>query len=139
MEWPAFSEKAFARPEFVTILSQLSRHDRTFLSWLYTQTPQGVSSDDMPGSSTVSNARTRLKWESRALLFTLVNLERNALITTTLRDSPSYGPVGTARSGLVWPADVDTHGSAVTVTITAYGAEFVRAFGPRLHQETEAP
>src|SRR6185369_11008860 len=116
MQWPSFSEKAFARPEFMHILSQLSRHDRDFLSWLYTQTPQGSSSDHLPGSSTVSNARTKLKCDSRALLFTLVNLERNALIAAALRDSPYYGPVGTPRSGLVEPADIDTHGSAVTVT-----------------------
>jgi hypothetical protein len=131
MEWPSFSEGAFARPEFVHILSQLSGQDREFLAWLYTQTPQGASSDDTPGSSTVANVRAQLNYEPRALLFTLVNLERQALVTTTLKDSSSYGPVGTPRSGLVEPVDIDAHGSLVTVTITVYGAEFVRAFAAR--------
>lgn len=114
-------------PAFMRILKQLAPQDVKFLDWLFKRAPVGSSSFDAPGSALISDAVAALKPSPTAFLVTLVNLERNALILTSLGDRGYSGPVGTPPSGLIEPKSITEHGHQITVTITAFGIELVKS------------
>jgi hypothetical protein len=113
-----------ASPAFFKTLKQLSPQDVKFLDWLFKRAPMGGF--DSPGSARISEAVAAMKAGPAAFLFTLMNLERNALILTSVADQGYMGPVGTPPSGLIQPKSIVEHGHQITVTITAFGIELVR-------------
>jgi hypothetical protein len=116
-ELPRLQEKlsalSAAHPAFPQILAELSLKEGQFLSWLWTQTPQGASVPGTPGSAELADVIGQLQLNPvDELPRTLHNLERLRLIAvSTSPDTP------------------DLQLKPGNVHITIFGIEFLKACG----------